>query len=79
MSDAQKTPDDVDLRIQLRDLLLSRSDLWVESLDVECRAGDVIIAGQAPSFYVKQLVQTVAMRVIPGASLRNEIVVVPSE
>ena len=47
----------------------------LHSLEVVCVDGRIRVAGAVRTYYLKQKVQIIAMSVIPGLELQNEVVV----
>jgi osmotically-inducible protein OsmY len=76
MSHAESQVEARQPRKQLTDLLLSRGDCPIESLDVEVSQGAFILSGRVRSYYLKQLAQSIVRQWFPDVPLRNDIVVV---
>ena len=50
----------------------------LESLEIHCRDGELDVAGQLPTFYLKQVLQTI-LRDVPGVKqVNNRVSVVSS-
>jgi hypothetical protein len=49
----------------LEEQVQQRTDRRVRNLSVECRPGRVVLRGQAPSYYIKQLAQHSLLDALP--------------
>jgi hypothetical protein len=67
------------VRKQLEDQIQMRTGRRVQNLTVEVHPDEVILRGQATSYYIKQLAQVGAQDVLIDVPLRNAIAVNRSE
>jgi len=50
-----------------------------ESIEIDCREGQLVLSGQLPSFYLKQVLQTI-LRELPGvAKIDNRVQVISTQ
>ncbi|MCH7990270.1 MAG: BON domain-containing protein [Planctomycetes bacterium] len=56
-----------------RALLISGYAGTLRGIQVEVHAGSVVLSGRLPSYYLKQIVQVIAMRVDGVVQVRNGI------
>jgi hypothetical protein len=63
------------LQKELEERVRARIGNRLRNLEIRLSADGITLCGQAPTFYVKQLVQHSVWEVLPQARLKNSIVV----
>ncbi|MEX0715230.1 MAG: BON domain-containing protein [Planctomycetaceae bacterium] len=64
---------DHDLRERIGQALQDSGYPRLRSLTVDVEGGSVVLRGRVPSYYFKQVAQTVAMNAARPATLRNDL------
>lgn len=67
---------DHSIEMRARDIILTHRRLFnrLDDLDFECRAGYLIVSGELPTYYAKQLLQT-ALRQLADVTIVNRVTV----
>jgi hypothetical protein len=63
----------LELRINLKNVVLARTGRRIRNLDVKLEPERVVLHGLAMSYYVKQLAQQGVREVLPDVRLENAI------
>ena len=72
---ASPSVDDQIARQARRQIATSHLGRWSDQLEIACQDGAVMLTGQLPSFYLKQILQTI-IRKVPGVrEIENHVLV----
>lgn len=64
------------LKSQLAEAIANSSYRTIQNIEFELRDGAVVLFGNVPSFYLKQLAQTIALGILKARmELKNELIV----
>jgi hypothetical protein len=54
-------------------IMTSRLRVWSDQLQIRCCGGDVTLSGRLPSFYLKQVLQTIVRSLPEIGEIANEV------